>query len=86
MILIQELDTLFRNATFDEEDLYEYSIEPTEMRLNHNYYMIYCMWLNFFLMGVGPFVVLITLNTMMLRKLKEMANERELELGGGVGR
>ncbi len=65
----------------EEEDLYTYGIEPTEMRLNHYYYMIYCMWLNFILMGVGPFILLITLNTLMLLKLKEMAKESEREHG-----
>jgi hypothetical protein len=44
------------------------------------------MWLNFILMGVGPYILLITLNTLMLLKLKEMARERELEHLGQGGR
>lgn len=71
---------------FEEDELYEYGIEATEMRMDLKYYMIYCMWMNFILMGVGPFLVLIVLNTLIVLKLKEMARERELELGGGPGR
>jgi hypothetical protein len=44
------------------------------------------MWLNFILMGVGPYVLLITLNTLMLLKLKEIALERENERLGPNGR
>ena len=44
------------------------------------------MWLNFILMGVGPYVILITLNTLMLLKLKEIAKEREMEHLGQGGR
>jgi hypothetical protein len=44
------------------------------------------MWLNFILMGVGPYILLITLNTLMLLKLKEMARERESEHGIQAGR
>jgi len=37
-------------------------------------------------MGVGPYILLITLNTLMLLKLKEMARERESEHGIQAGR
>ena len=56
-----------------EED--GFGITPTLMRLDPYYVKIYCMWLNFLLMGLGPFVVLITLNTLTLRELKTMAQQ-----------
>ena len=85
MIINFFFKTIFRKSILDDEDLYEYSIDPTDMRLNTYYYMIYCMWMNFFFMGLGPFVVLITLNTWILIKLKEMAKEREMDIGNGLG-
>ena len=54
--------------------------------LNKTFLKVYCMWLNFILMGVGPYVILITLNTLMLLKLKEIAKEREMEHLGQGGR
>lgn len=81
---INVCENFIRNQTFiddDEEDMSTFGIIPTDMRLNHYYYMIYCMWLNFILMGVGPFVLLMTLNTLMVLKLKEMAEESEREHG-----
>ncbi len=56
-----------------EPETDEYGIIPTQMRLDPYYIKIYCMWLNFLLMGLGPFVLLITLNTLTLRELKTMA-------------
>ena len=70
----------------DSMEPYEHGIGATELRLNQNYYNIYCMWLNFILMGVGPYALLIILNTMMLLKMKEMQREREIEHGVQVGR
>ena len=55
-------------------------------KLNKTLFKVYCMWLNFILMGVGPYVILITLNTLMLLKLKEIAKEREMEHLGQGGR
>merc|ERR1712141_581565 len=46
------------------------------MRMNPYYVKIYCMWLNFLLMGLGPFLLLIVLNTLTLRELTIMAQAR----------
>lgn len=42
--------------------------------MDENYYEIYCMWMNFILMGLGPFVVLITLNTLTFMELKNLGD------------
>jgi hypothetical protein len=63
--------------------MYEYSIDPTELRLNQKYYTIYCMWMNFIFMGIGPFVALIILNSLIVLELKKIDRERALEHGGG---
>ncbi len=62
------------NNTFENcvEGNVTYSISPTSMRMNRSYYTVYCIWLNILLNGIGPFVLLITLNTLMLIKIKKM--------------
>ena len=62
---------------YSEDVIYEYSVSPTLMRLNNHYYTIYCIWLNFIFNGIGPFVLLITLNTLMLIRLKQMTEEND---------
>ena len=47
----------------------EFSIEPTTMRENDYYIIIYCIWMNFIFMGLGPFVLLIVLNALTLKSL-----------------
>ena len=44
-----------------------YGYGGTPLRLNFYYYNIYCMWMNFFLMGLVPFVILIVLNALTLK-------------------
>jgi hypothetical protein len=78
---IETDDPNFYNETEEFGNPYDYGILPTDLRLNTHYYNIYCMWLNFILMGLGPYVILITLNTLMLLRLKEMQREREIEHG-----
>ena len=45
----------------------EYGLWITSLRLDFYYYNIYCMWMNFFLMGLIPFVILIVLNALTLK-------------------
>ena len=45
----------------------KYEIGVSSFRLNFYYYNIYCMWMNFFLMGLIPFVILIVLNALTLK-------------------
>ena len=55
-------------TAFDEESN-RYYIDATEMRINTYYYSIYNIWLNFIFMGLGPFIILISLNGLTLRSL-----------------
>ena len=66
-------DHLFKIGTMEPLDSDEYGITPTVMRMDPYYIKIYCMWLNFLLMGLGPFLLLIILNTLTLRELNIMA-------------
>jgi hypothetical protein len=61
------LNTTFLNGTMSPMEIDEWDINPSAMRINPYYVKIYLMWLNFLLMGLGPFVLLITLNTLTLR-------------------
>ena len=55
-------------TAFDEGSN-KYYIDATEMRINTYYYSIYNIWLNFIFMGLGPFIILISLNGLTLRSL-----------------
>ena len=51
-----------------------YIVKPTRMRANQYYYQIYLMWLTLLLMSIGPFVLLVTLNALIVRELVRSAN------------
>lgn len=51
---------------------YNYTLELTVMRKNKYYYAIYIICLNFVFHGLIPFVIIITLNTLTYRELKEI--------------
>ena len=57
-----------------------YGIAPTVMRMNP-YYVKITMWLNFLLMGLGPFILLISLNMLTLMQLQKMAKESHMLTG-----
>ena len=59
------------NFTVDghTEMIAKYSIEPTELRTDPLYIKIYCIWMNFAFMGVGPFCLLFALNALTVRSL-----------------
>jgi len=52
----------------------EYGFEADPMRHNPYYYNIYCMWLNFFCMGLIPFILLIVLNALTLKELNAIVS------------
>lgn len=54
-----------KNGTEYNATMYDLGISP--FRLNFYYYNIYAMWMNFFLMGLIPFVILIVLNALTLK-------------------
>ena len=55
----------YENGTEYNSTKYDYGGTP--LRLNSYYIKIYLMWMNFFLMGLIPFVVLIVLNALTLK-------------------
>ena len=54
----------YENGT--EYNATKYDISGTPLRLN-SYYINFLMWMNLFLMGLIPFVVLIVLNALTLK-------------------
>ena len=48
----------------------------TSLRFNKYYYKVYLTWMNLILMGIGPFILLITLNVLMLLQLMEFGKDR----------
>lgn len=60
-------------TTYDESMIEEkgqgYDVAASAMRLNEYYIKVYCIWMNFLLMGLVPFVALIILNAQTLRGL-----------------
>ena len=46
------------------------SIIPTDMRTNPIYFQVYFVWSNFIINGIIPFILLITLNVLILNQLR----------------
>ena len=46
------------------------NIVPTDMRTDPIYFQVYFVWCNFIINGIIPFIVLITLNILILKQLK----------------
>ena len=55
--------------TSDSSELIN-SIVPTDMRTNPIYFQVYFVWCNFIINGIIPFVLLITLNILILNQLR----------------
>ena len=66
--------TIFKNNTLKVE----YFLEPTELRANVTYYIAYTFWINLFVMGIFPFLVLIILNGLtfssLIKQIRYMNN------------
>jgi hypothetical protein len=52
-----------------------YNLELTKLRNNRYYYSIYTIGLNLVLMGICPFVLIITLNVLMYRQLMRILGD-----------
>ena len=68
------------SGTMEPLEVDTYGIAPTVMRMNP-YYVKITMWLNFLLMGLGPFILLISLNMLTLMQLQKMAKESHMLTG-----
>ena len=58
---------LHDNGTLTGENSTGYGFRAEPFRHNVYYFNIYCMWMNFFCMGLIPFVLLIVLNALTLK-------------------
>ena len=57
---------------------------PTEMRENEIYKQIYILWLPFLLMCIGPFVLLVALNVLIVRELIRSSNHLPIIVVSGL--
>ena len=49
-------------------------VVPTDLRQNQIYFQVYFVWSNFILNGIVPFILLITLNVLILNQLRVYGN------------
>jgi len=63
---------LHDNGTLTGENSTGYGFRAEPFRHNVYYFNIYCMWMNFFCMGLIPFVLLIVLNALTLKELQRL--------------
>jgi len=75
-----DINSTVLNGTMEPLEVDTYGIAPTVMRMNP-YYVKITMWLNFLLMGLGPFILLISLNMLTLMQLQKMAKESHMLTG-----
>ena len=69
MLQVYNAPKFFELKTSFNHELQQHYVDATEMRVDPYYYSIYNIWMNFIFMGLGPFVVLISLNGLTLRSL-----------------
>jgi len=67
-----------RSRNHSSEDVLKYGIKATELRLDLDYVSIYLIWTNFIVMCVIPFSILIGLNSLTLKGLKNHLKHLEL--------
>ena len=65
------------DKTADDKPMY--SVEHTDLRVDYYYNSIYRGWINLFATAIIPFLVLITLNTLIFKKLKDILSARSRE-------
>ena len=79
-----ELKTIEKGFIITDGQMYpHYAWNLTDLRTNHYYYHIYKIWLNFLLMSLGPFIILVVLNALMLRELIKLAKDNNVTIGLG---
>ena len=57
-------------------------VMPTDLRKNEIYFQVYFVWSNFILNGIVPFVLLITLNVLILNQLRVYGNSVKKKKNG----
>jgi hypothetical protein len=71
-------ESLSRNDSLSVERV-SFGIRPTDLRLDKAYVKVYCIWMNLLLNGILPFMTLIVLNALILRRLKALSKESPID-------
>ena len=81
-----ELKCKLRNKILEGGDICKFfqNDAPTEMRENEIYKQIYILWLPFSLMCIGPFVLLVALNVLIVRELIRSSNHLPIIVVSGL--
>ena len=87
--IIDHLGDPFNSSMNTKNLTTTYGIKPTSLREDLNYISIYMIWINFILMGFVPFTLLIVLNALTLKSLKQhlaqqATSEKGIQLGSLV--
>ena len=59
-------------------------VVPTDMRKNKVYFQVYFVWCNFIFNGIVPFILLITLNVLILNQLRVYGNNVKKRKNGNT--
>ena len=80
-----ELKCKIRHGLLEDGSIHTYfdKAAPTAMRLDENYKQIYVIWLAFLLMCIGPFVLLVALNALIVRELIKLSGGNNIIVGPG---
>ena len=73
-VTLSEMDgsangTADSNSTSSNETMIV--LKPTDLRLNRIYIRVYILWMNLLLQIIGPFVLLIVLNVLTYKRIKD---------------
>jgi hypothetical protein len=63
-------DSNNNNTHINDSTELKNNIVPTDMRTNQIYFQVYFVWCNFIVNGIIPFILLITLNILILNQLR----------------
>ena len=66
-----------KNETNGSSEVFHHII-PTDLRTDPVYFQVYFVWSNFIINGVIPFVLLITLNILILKQLRTYSNRTSI--------
>ena len=86
--ILYNIPTFFElkvNNDLLEDGSFKIYNSATEMRKNPYYYLIYVMGLSLLLMSIGPFVLLVVLNALIVRELVRSSNHLPVIVVSGPG-
>ena len=81
-----ELEFIKCHKCSDDDNITtSFEVIPTELRVDNYYRQIYVMWLSLLIIFFGPFILLITLNALIVRELVRSSNHLPLIVVSGPG-